>query len=118
MRNRENPEDNQMENRGEGRTDPDRAHVMARLDRRGWFSRLSSPLAAGASASAAALAAADDGPAEVDPGAMLVRLLRRTGYGVRPEDREYVSARGCDAYLNEQGNPATLDESTLAADAA
>ncbi|MGE4198366.1 MAG: DUF1800 domain-containing protein, partial [Phycisphaerales bacterium] len=73
---------------------------------------------AGASASAAALAAADDGPAEVDPGAMLVRLLRRTGYGVRPEDLEYVSAMGFDAYLNEQLNPATLDDSTLAAEAA
>src|SRR5690349_14199134 len=95
---------------GAGASEPcPRADCLRRL-----IPAVAAPAAAAVSAITATRARADDVPADVDPGAVIVKLLRRTSYGVTPELLEHASAMGFDAYLDEQLNPDSLDDTAFA----
>jgi uncharacterized protein (DUF1800 family) len=51
-------------------------------------------------------------PADTPNGALapLIRLLNRAGYGPRPGELERVASLGIEAYLEEQLNPAAIDD--------
>lgn len=101
--------------------DPAATHLPADASPRRQFLRRLLPAAPAVStAGAAALlhdlaphARADDAPADIDPGAVIVKLLRRTSYGVTPDSLAYASALGFDAYLEEQLNPDSLTDAAF-----
>lgn len=100
---------------------PGTHQVSRQLSRRGFFDSLLGPRASTYTAAAAALAtlanASSAEPvtnsADVDPGALLNKLVRRTTFGITQADQARAVQLGYTAYLEEQLNPASIDDSVM-----
>lgn len=71
--------------------------------------------AAIASGAPASVALASDVASDLDPAALLPKLIRRVTYGVTPNDLTLAQTLGYSGYLEYQLNPGAIDDSLVAA---
>jgi len=83
----------------------------SRPSRRGFLSLGLS--AAGAFAGAVKAAKAADTPQDVDPGAVIGKLVRRTTMGWTPEEEAFAASMGYEGYLDHQLHPERIEDSFL-----
>jgi uncharacterized protein (DUF1800 family) len=103
---------------------PTTQHGSRQFSRRGFFDSLLGPRAAAhvpqaiTAAALAALATTTNAEpvtnsVDIDPNALLNKLIRRTTFGITQADQLRASQLGYTAYLEEQLNPASIDDSAM-----